>query len=52
VSISSDNTVTYTDSSTGHGTDAAGSVADNTTDAGEADSSTVTVTDNAPNGTP
>lgn len=52
VTISSGNTVTYTDSSTGHGTDAAGSVVDNTTDSQEADSSTVTLTDNVPNGTP
>jgi hypothetical protein len=49
VSITANNTVTYTDSSTGHGTDAAGSTVDNTTDTDEADSSTVTVTNNPPN---
>lgn len=49
VSITSGNTVTYTDSSTGHGTDAAGSTVDNSTDSDEADSSTVTVTNNVPN---
>ena len=49
VTITSGNTVTYTDSSTGHGTDSAGGTLDNTTDTDEADSSTVTVTNNAPN---
>ncbi|MGZ4447242.1 MAG: hypothetical protein ACXVW1_08780 [Nocardioides sp.] len=43
------NTVTFTDNGAGHGTDAAGGTVDSTTDTREADSSTVTVTNNAPN---
>lgn len=49
VSITSGNTVSRTDNGTGHGVDATGAVHDNTTDPGEADSSTVTITNNTPN---
>ena len=42
-------TATDADSSTGHGTDASGATVDNTTDTDEADSSTVTAKNNAPN---